>query len=162
LMRVVAFCEGDLATQALNSGAVKAGGEELVTEILKNEWSDFDVAIAHPSMMRFVGKLGKVLGPKGLMPSPKSGTVTPNVLDAVKEFKAGKLEFRHDKSGNLQVCVGKLSFEPAKLVENVESFINHVISLRPPSVRGRFMTQIVLTSTMGPGLKIEYGPAAAV
>jgi large subunit ribosomal protein L1 len=104
--------------------------------------------------MRFVGRLGKLLGPKGLMPSPKSGTVTPNVVDAVKEFKAGKIEYRNDSFGNIHVSVGKLSFEPEALVENIKAMINHIIAARPQAVKGTYVERISLSSTMGPGLRL--------
>src|ERR1700754_1475033 len=115
--KVIAFCPDHLVTAALNAGAIKAGGQSLVEEVEKTNFTDFDVAIASPDMMRFVGRLGKVLGPKGLMPSPKAGTVTPNVADAVKEYAAGKVEFRNDAGGNVHTVVGKVSFDKAKLAE---------------------------------------------
>src|SRR6059058_3655006 len=119
--RVVAFCPEHLKTAALNAGAIKAGGQELVQEIEKDNFTDFDVAIATPDMMRFVGRLGKVLGPKGLMPSPKAGTVTPDVGSAVREYVAGKVEFRNDAGGNVHSVVGKVSFENQKLVDNIHA-----------------------------------------
>ncbi|MCC8180181.1 MAG: 50S ribosomal protein L1, partial [Planctomycetes bacterium] len=119
-MRVVAFAEGEMAQAAKDAGAVEVGGQDLVDKITGG-WMEFDVAVAHPSMMRFVGKLGKVLGPKGLMPSPKSGTVTDKVAEAVAEFAAGKLEFRNDKEGNVHMVVGKVSFDADKLVDNIQA-----------------------------------------
>src|SRR3954465_701059 len=116
--RVVAFCPDHLAPQATAAGAIRAGGQELVAAIEKENFTDFDVAIATPDMMRFVGRLGKVLGPKGLMPSPKAGTVTPDVGNAVREYSAGKVEFRNDNGGNIHTVVGKLSFDKGKLVDN--------------------------------------------
>src|SRR5438874_8927793 len=124
--RVVAFCPDHLVTTALNAGAIKAGGQSLVEEVEKTNFTDFDVAIATPDMMRFVGRLGKVLGPKGLMPSPKAGTVTPDVANAVKEYTAGKIEFRNDAGGNVHSVVGKMSFDKPKLVENIHAMINQV------------------------------------
>src|SRR5438309_6160256 len=121
--RVVAFCPDHLVTSALNAGAVKAGGQDLVQQIEKDNFTDFDVAIATPDMMRFVGRLGKVLGPKGLMPSPKAGTVTPDVAAAVKEYAAGKVEFRNDSGGNVHSVVGKVSFSKDKLVDNINAMI---------------------------------------
>ena len=136
------------------AGAVKAGGQELADEIVATNWMEFDVAIAHPSMMRFISKLGKTLGPRGLMPSPKAGTVTTEVLDAVKNFQAGMVEFRPDKRGTIQIPIGKMSFTEEQLVQNLTTFIDHLNSLRPHTVKGRYVEKIVLTSTMGPGLKV--------
>ncbi|MHC4872424.1 MAG: 50S ribosomal protein L1 [Planctomycetota bacterium] len=152
-VKVVAFAEGAEADGAKAAGAVEVGGEELAEKI-KNGWMDFDIAVAHPSMMRFVGKLGKVLGPKGLMPSPKSGTVTPNVAEAVKEFSGGRIEFRNDAHGNVLVIVGTVDFEEKKLVDNIEAMIAHIKSLRPAAVKGHYMTNVVVSSTMGLGFKI--------
>lgn len=152
-VRVIAFCEGEQADKAKANGAVEVGAADLVQKI-EGGWMEFDVAIAHPSMMRFVSKLGKALGPKGLMPSPKSGTVTDKVEQAVAEFCAGKIEFRNDKEGNLHLVVGKASFEPNKLVENLKAAIQHISSLRPNAVKGDFITGIYVSSTMGPGYKI--------
>ena len=150
-LRVIAFADGDVAEAARQAGAVKVGGEDLVKEI-EGGWMDFDVAIAHPSTMRYVGRLGRVLGPKGLMPSPKSGTVTPNVAQAVREFSGGKIEFRNDSFGNVHVPVGKLSFDAGKLVENAQAFIDHIKAHRPNAVKGVFLEKAVLSSTMGVGL----------
>lgn len=152
-VRVIAFCEGEQADKAKANGAVEVGAADLVQKI-EGGWMEFDIAIAHPSMMRFVSKLGKALGPKGLMPSPKSGTVTDKVEQAVAEFCAGKIEFRNDKEGNLHLVVGKASFEPNKLVENLKAAIQHISSLRPNAVKGDFITGIYVSSTMGPGYKI--------
>lgn len=161
-MRVVAFAEGEVAAAAKAAGAVEVGAQDLVDKITGG-WMEFDVAVAHPSMMRFVGKLGKVLGPKGLMPSPKSGTVTDKVADAVKEFAAGKIEFRNDKEGNVHMVVGKASFDAAKLVDNIQAAIQHIKSIRPQAVKGEYITSIHVSSTMGPGVKLLYQtePAAA-
>jgi large subunit ribosomal protein L1 len=152
-VRVIAFAEGADAEAAKAAGAEEVGGEELADKVQKG-WLDFDVAIAHPSMMRFVGKLGKVLGPKGLMPSPKSGTVTPNVADAVKEFAGGKIEFRNDAHGNVCVCVGNVSFDEDKLADNISAFIAHIKSMRPSTVKGEFFKGAVVSSTMGIGVKL--------
>ncbi|MFH1377639.1 MAG: 50S ribosomal protein L1 [Planctomycetota bacterium] len=152
--RVIAFCEGEMAQQALAAGAVKVGGQELADEIINTGWMEFDVAIAHPSMMRFISKLGKTLGPRGLMPSPKAGTVTTDVIDAVTNFQAGMVEFRPDKRGAIQIPVGKMSFTEEQLVQNLTTFIDHLNSLRPHTVKGRYVEKIVITSTMGPGLKV--------
>jgi len=152
-MRVIAFCEGEEAERARQNGAVAVGGADLVEKILGG-WMEFDVAIAHPAMMRFIGKLGKVLGPKGLMPSPKSGTVTEKTAEAVREFAAGKIEFRNDKEGNVHIPVGKRSFEDEKLVANIRAAIQHILSLRPSAVKGDYVQRIFVSSTMGPSLRI--------
>src|SRR5438034_3049489 len=128
--RVIAFCPEHLVSTALNAGAIRAGGQELVADIEKTSFTDFDVAVATPDMMRFVGRLGKVLGPKGLMPSPKAGTVTPDVASAVKEYAAGKIEFRNDAGGNVHSVVGKVSFDKAKLVDNITAMVNHVRKMK--------------------------------
>ncbi len=154
-MRVVAFAEGEVAAAAKAAGAIEVGGQDLVDKITGG-WMEFDVAVAHPGMMRFVGKLGKVLGPKGLMPSPKSGTVTDKVAEAVAEFSAGKIEFRNDKEGNVHMVVGKVSFDAQKLVDNVQAAIQHIKSIRPQAVRGDYITGVFLASTMGPGFRIAY------
>src|SRR3954454_24906608 len=131
--RVIAFCPDHLVTTALNAGAVQAGGQDLVAKIEKENFTDFDVAIATPDMMRFVGRLGKVLGPKGLMPSPKAGTVTPDVGNAVKEYAAGKVEFRNDSGGNVHSVVGKVSFDKGKLVDNINAMMSHIRKMKPQS-----------------------------
>jgi large subunit ribosomal protein L1 len=152
-MRVICFAEGAMADAARGAGAVEAGGEDLAKKV-EGGWLDFDVAIAHPATMRYVGRLGKVLGPKGLMPSPKSGTVTPDVAKAVQEFKAGRIEFRNDSFGNVHVAVGKLSFSAVDLEANVRAMIDHIIAIRPQTVKGLYMRKASLTTTMGPGLKL--------
>ncbi|MDR0363381.1 MAG: 50S ribosomal protein L1 [Planctomycetota bacterium] len=161
-MRVVAFAEGELAGAAKAAGAVEVGGQDLADKIAGG-WMEFDVAVAHPSMMRFVGKLGKVLGPKGLMPSPKSGTVTDKVAEAVSEFAAGKLEFRNDKEGNVHMVVGKVSFDQARLVENIQAAVQHIKSIRPQAVRGEYIAGVHISSTMGPGVNVSFQaePAAS-
>jgi large subunit ribosomal protein L1 len=157
-VRVIAFAEGAAADQAKAAGAMEVGGDELAARI-EGGWTDFDVVVAHPAMMRVVGKLGRVLGPQGKMPSPKSGTVTPNVGQAVKEFQAGKVEFRVDAGGNLHVPIGKLSFSPQALEQNARAFLDYVTSLKPSSAKGSYFRNISVSSTMGPGLKIEYAVA---
>lgn len=152
-MRVICFADGAVAEAARAAGAIEAGGEDLAKKV-EGGWLDFDVAVAHPATMRYVGRLGKVLGPKGLMPSPKSGTVTTDVAKAVQEFKAGKIEFRNDSFGNIHVTVGKLSFAPADLEANVKAMLDHVLALRPPTVKGNYFRKATLTSTMGPGLRL--------
>jgi large subunit ribosomal protein L1 len=153
--RVIAFCQSDIAPKALAAGAVKAGGDELVAEIEKG-WMDFDVAIASPDMMRVVSKLGKVLGPKGLMPSPKAGTVTPQVAEAVKEYSAGKVEYRTDKGGNVHAVVGKLSFADTALVENIDFFIKTIEKVRPSTVKGIYIKKVVVSGAMTPSVQVKY------
>jgi len=152
-VRVVVFAEDDAAKAAKEAGAVEVGSEDLAKKILGG-WLDFDVAIAHPAMMRHVGKLGRVLGPQGKMPSPKSGTVTENIAQVVSEFKAGKVEFRNDDGGNVHSVVGKKSFPPEHLVANVEAFLEHLQSLRGSSVKGNFFVKATLSSTMSPGVPL--------
>ncbi len=151
--RVVVFAKGDLAAAATEAGADAVGQEDLAKKI-KEGWTDFDVCIAAPDMMGLVGPLGKVLGPRGLMPSPRAGTVTADVGRVVKEYKAGKVEFRNDKGANLHAVVGKLSFEAPKLIENVEAFINYVMSLKPNSVKGNYVKSIALCATMSPSVRV--------
>ncbi|MHC4885517.1 MAG: 50S ribosomal protein L1 [Planctomycetota bacterium] len=153
-VRVIAFAEGELAEAAKAAGAIEVGGQDLADKVAGG-WLDFDIAIAHPSMMRFVGKLGKVLGPKGLMPSPKSGTVTPDVGTAVKEFSGGRIEFRNDNHGSVCVSVGNAGFEEQALVENVSAFISNINSLRPAVVKGEFIKSAYLSTTMGLGLRLD-------
>jgi large subunit ribosomal protein L1 len=153
--RVVAFCQSDVAPKAMAAGAVKAGGEELVQEIEKG-WMDFDVAVASPDMMRVISKLGKVLGPKGLMPSPKAGTVTPNVADAVKEYSAGKVEYRADTGGNIHAVIGKFSFAEKALVENLEHFIKAIEKIKPPTAKGQYVKKITISGAMTPGIQIKH------
>jgi large subunit ribosomal protein L1 len=153
--RVVAFCPEHLVTSALNAGAIKAGGQELVQQIEKENFTDFDVAVATPDMMRFVGRLGKVLGPKGLMPSPKAGTVTPDVASAVREYSAGKIEFRNDSGGNVHSVVGKVSFENSKLIDNINAMIAHIRRLKPPTSKGAFFKKVVLKGSMTPAVYLN-------
>lgn len=153
--RVIAFCPEHLKVSALNAGAIKAGGQELVAEIEKDNFTDFDVAISTPDMMRFVGRLGKVLGPKGLMPSPKAGTVTADVGTAVREYAAGKVEFRNDAGGNIHCVVGKLSFDSGKLVENVNAMIAQIRRLKPQTSKGAYFKKVVLKATMTPAVYVN-------
>ncbi len=152
-VRVIAFAEGDAATAAKEGGAIDVGGEDLAKKIVDG-WLEFDVAIAHPGMMRHVGKLGRILGPHGKMPSPKSGTVTDNVADAVREFVAGKVEFRNDDGGNVHVRVGKKSFKKEQLVGNVEAFLDHLRGIKPPSAKGVYIQKANLAATMSPGVPL--------
>jgi large subunit ribosomal protein L1 len=151
--RVVVFAKGDLAEVARQAGADAVGQEDLAQRI-KEGWTDFDACIAAPDMMGLVGPLGKVLGPRGLMPSPRAGTVTPDVARVVREYKAGKVEFRNDSGGNVHAVVGKLSFEKDKLLENVRSFIDHILSMKPASVKGTYVRGIVLAATMSPSVRV--------
>jgi len=153
--RVIAFCQSDVAASAMAAGAVKAGGEDLVAEIEKG-FMDFDVAVASPDMMRVVSKLGKVLGPKGLMPSPKAGTVTPNIADAVKEYSAGKVEYRSDKGGNIHAVIGKMSFPEESLVSNLEFFILAIEKARPATVKGQYIKKITISGAMTPGVQVKH------
>ena len=155
-VKVVVFAEGDKAESAREAGADEVGSDDLAAKI-QGGWMDFDVVIASPDMMKHVGKLGKVLGPQGKMPSPKSGTVTPNVGEAVTEFKAGKVEFRTDAGGNVHAPLGKRSFSTEDLVENLSAFMNHLSGMRPAAVKGNFVRRISVSTTMSPGAFIEYG-----
>jgi large subunit ribosomal protein L1 len=154
-VKVIVFAEGDKAAAAQQNGADAVGAGELADKILGG-WTDFDVVIASPDMMKHVGKLGKVLGPQGKMPSPKSGTVTPDVGAAVKEFKAGKVEFRTDAGGNVHAPLGKRSFAVADLQANLQAFLDHIVAMRPPAVKGEFLRRISLSTTMGPGVSIAW------
>jgi len=152
-LRVVVFAKGDKIEEAKQAGADEIGGPELAEKI-KGGWTDFDVCIAAPDMMGVVGPLGKILGPRGLMPSPRAGTVTPDVGKTVREYKAGKVEFRNDAGGNVHAVVGKLSFDAAKLVENIRAFINHITNIKPAAVRGQYIKGIAISATMSPGIRI--------
>jgi large subunit ribosomal protein L1 len=151
---VVVLAKGDKANEALEAGADFVGADDLLEKI-KSGWTDFSVLIATPDMMRELGKLGKILGPRGLMPTPKAGTVTNDVARAVKESKAGKVEFKADKSGVIHNAVGKLSFVDGSLVENVRALIQAISRAKPSSSKGTFLRSLYLSSTMGPGLKID-------
>jgi len=153
--RVVAFCPDHLADAAKAAGAVKAGGQALVAEIEKDNFTDFDVAISTPDMMRFVGRLGKVLGPKGLMPSPKAGTVTPDIANAVKEYAAGKVEFRNDTGGNVHSVIGKLSFDNQKIVDNANAMIAQIRKMKPQTSKGAFFKKVVLKGSMTPATYVN-------
>lgn len=151
--RVIAFCSDDKVEDAKAAGAVEAGGEELVKKI-EGGWMEFDVAVASPNMMRVVARLGRTLGPKGLMPSPKSGTVTPNVADAVKEYAAGKVEFRNDSGGNIHAVIGKHSFAPDQLADNAKAFIDHITRMKPAAAKGQYLKKITLSATMTPSVTV--------
>ena len=152
-VRVVVFASGDKIRLAQEAGAVEAGGDDLLKKV-EGGWLDFDVAISTPDMMGKVGKLGRVLGPQGKMPSPKSGTVTNDVETAVKEFKEGKIEYRTDSGGNVHVPVGKTSFSDEDLVENIKSFIKHIIRNKPPAAKGTFVQKIFISSSMSPSVRV--------
>ena len=158
--RVIAFCASDQVKDCLAAGAVEAGGEELMTKV-NGGWFDFDVAIASPDMMRVISKLGRVLGPKGLMPSPKNGTVTPKVAQAVGEFAAGKVEFRADKGGNVHAVIGRMSFAEGDLLENYTHFVETIEKARPAAVKGEYVRRITISGTMTPGVQIATAAAAA-
>ena len=152
--RVVAFCPDDMVEDAKQAGAVEAGVDDLVKKI-SGGWLDFDVAVAHPSVMGKVGKLGRVLGPQGKMPSPKSGTVTPDIPTAIKEYSAGKVEYRNDAGGNIHAPVGKLSFADADLVENIEAFINHIRKAKPQAAKGHYFKKACISATMTPSVQLD-------
>ena len=156
---VAVIATGDRQKEAIAAGADFVGGEELVEKIQKENWTDFDALIATPDMMRSVGKLGKVLGPKGLMPNPKTGTVTTDVAAAIKEIKAGKVEFRADKTALVHVPVGKLSFDAKKIEDNAMMVINSVVKAKPSAAKGKYIKRIVISSTMGPGIELEASVA---
>jgi large subunit ribosomal protein L1 len=153
-VRIAVFADGDKAKEALEAGADFVGAADLAEKI-EAGFTDFDMTIASPDMMRFVGKLGKVLGPQGKMPSPKAGTVTPNVANAVKEFAAGKIEFRADAGGTVHAPVGKRSFDDAKLVENVRALVDTLVHMKPPTAKGTYLKQVFLTTTMGPSVAVD-------
>ena len=154
-VKVLVFAKGDNVQKALDAGADYAGGAEYAEKIQTENWFDFDVVIASPDMMGVIGKLGKVLGPKGLMPSPKAGTVTPDVARAVTEAKAGKIEYRLDKTNIIHCPIGKASFGAEKLAENFNTLVGAVIKAKPAAAKGQYIKSCVIASTMGPGIKIN-------
>jgi len=151
--RVIVFAKGEMVAAAEEAGADEVGQEELAKRI-KDGWLDFDVCIAAPDMMGLVGPLGRVLGPRGLMPSPRAGTVTPDVAKVVQEYKAGKVEFRNDAGGNVHAVVGKLSFDNTRLQENIQSFLDHINGLKPIAVKGTYVRSISICATMSPGVAV--------
>lgn len=153
-IKILVFAKGDKVKEALAAGADYVGHEELLEKV-NGGWTDFDAVIATPDMMRDVGKLGKVLGPRGLMPTPKAGTVTTDIAKAVQELKGGKIEFKLDRHGVINNGVGKLSFDADKLVQNIQAFLVAIQRAKPASAKGHYMRSLVLSSTMGPGLKID-------
>ena len=151
--RIVVFAKGPAAKAAEEAGADVVGDDDLAKKI-QGGWTDFDVCIATPDMMKVVGPLGRVLGPRGLMPSPRAGTVTPDAAGTVAEYKAGKVEFRNDKGGNIQAIVGKLSFDSEKLVDNIQAFIDKIVAMKPAAVKGIYMKGAVISATMSPSVRI--------
>jgi len=149
----VVFAKGDKIDEAQEAGADEIGGEELAEKI-KGGWTDFDVCIAAPDMMSMVGPLGRILGPRGLMPSPRAGTVTPDVGKTIQEYKAGKVEFRNDSGGIVHAVAGKLSFDAPKLAENIEAFIHYVLGLKPAAVRGQYLRGVAISATMSPSVRV--------
>ena len=154
-VRVLVFAKGDKADAAREAGADYVGDMDLVEKIQKENWFDFDVVVATPDMMGVVGRLGKVLGPKGLMPSPKAGTVTPNIGAAVKEIKAGKVEYRLDKTNIIHCPIGKVSFGAEKLTENMDTLVKAVVKAKPAAAKGQYIKSCTVASTMGPGVKVS-------
>jgi large subunit ribosomal protein L1 len=151
--RVIAFCDDSQVEAARNAGAVEAGSDELVKKITDG-WADFDVAVASPKVMGKVGKLGRVLGPQGKMPSPKNGTVTDEVPTAVAEFTAGKIEYRNDAGGNVHAVVGKQSFDKQRLMENIEAFVSHIKKIKPAAAKGTYIKKACLSASMSPGVEM--------
>src|SRR5919112_1349020 len=152
-VRVAVFAQGDNAEKARAAGADIVGGDDLAQRI-KGGFMDFDVALATPDMMGVVGPLGRVLGPRGLMPSPRSGTVTTDITSGVREFKAGKIEFRNDKGGNVAAAVGKLNFTEAQLLENINTFLNHLRTVKPAAAKGSYIRTVTISATMSPGIRV--------
>jgi large subunit ribosomal protein L1 len=152
-VRVAVFAQGENAEKATAAGADIVGGDDLATRI-KGGFLDFDVALATPDMMGVVGPLGRLLGPRGLMPSPRSGTVTTDIASGVREFKAGKIEFRNDKGGNVAAAVGKLNFTETQLLENINTFLNHLRTVKPAAAKGTYIRSVTISATMSPGIRI--------
>lgn len=159
-VRVLVFARGDKADEARGAGAEYVGDDDMAEKILGG-WIDFDVVIATPDMMKVVGKLGRVLGPRSLMPNPKTGTVTADVAAAVKESKGGKIAFRNDKAGNINVPIGKASFEEKALEENAMAFLEKIMQLKPSSAKGRYLISVSISSTMGPGVRLDVNDVRA-
>ena len=153
--KVLVIAKGEKANQAKEAGADYVGDVDMLEKIEKENWFDFDTMIATPDMMPLLGKLGKVLGPKGLMPNPKTGTVTLDVVKAIEEVKAGRVEYRTDSYGNIHGIIGKVSFSDEDLLANLDAFVTHIIKLRPATVKGDYVKNISIASTMGPGIKVE-------
>jgi large subunit ribosomal protein L1 len=154
-VRVAVFAQGENAEKATAAGADIVGGDDLATRI-KGGFLDFDVALATPDMMGVVGPLGRLLGPRGLMPSPRSGTVTTDIASGVREFKAGKIEFRNDKGGNVAAAVGKLNFTETQLLENINTFLNHLRTVKPAAAKGNYIRTVTISATMSPGIRVAF------
>jgi len=154
-VKVLVFARGEKAEEAKNAGADYVGSDDLIQQV-QGGWTDFDVAIATPDMMREIGRLGRILGPRGLMPSPKSGTVTTDVEEAVKAFKAGRVEIKNDKTGNLHLPVGKKSFDLNVLKENIISALEQISKMKPSAAKGRFIVKVAVATTMSPGIKLDH------
>ena len=154
-VKVLVFAKGDKLSEAEAAGADFVGGEELIPRIQNEGWLDFDVVVATPDMMGIVGRLGRILGPKGLMPNPKAGTVTMDVTKAINDIKAGKIEYRLDKSNIIHVPIGKVSFDEVKLQENFDTLMEAIVKARPSAVKGQFLKSVTLSTTMGPGVKVS-------
>ena len=154
-IRVLVIAKGDAATKAKDAGADYVGDTDMLEKIEKENWFDFDIMVATPDMMPLLGKLGRVLGPKGLMPNPKTGTVTMDTEKAVKEAKAGRVEYRTDSFGNVHALIGKVSFNEADLIENLDAFVSQIQKIKPSTVKGDYIKNIAISSTMGPGIKIS-------
>jgi len=152
--KVIAFCEGADVEAAQAAGAIEAGCDELIKKV-SDGWMDFDVAVASPKVMSKVGKLGRVLGPQGKMPSPKNGTVTNDVATAAAEFAAGKVEFRNDAGGNVHIIIGKQSFESEKLIGNIEAFVSHIKKIKPAAAKGAYIKKMCISATMSPGITVS-------
>jgi large subunit ribosomal protein L1 len=159
-VKVLVLTRGEKEKEAMDAGADHAGSAEFIDKI-KEGWTDFDVAIATPDLMPEVGKLGKILGPRGLMPNPKSGTVTFDVAKAVKEAKAGKVEYRVDKAGNVHLAIGKVSFPPEHILDNARMILGEIMRTKPPSAKGAYIRSLTLSSTMGPGIRIDHAAEIA-
>ena len=154
-VRVLVFAKGDKLDEALAAGADFAGGEELIPKIQNDNWFEFDVVVATPDMMGVVGRLGRVLGPKGLMPNPKAGTVTMDVTKAINDIKAGKIEYRLDKTNIIHVPIGKASFTEEQLADNFQAIMDAIVKAKPSSLKGQYLKSVVISSTMGPGVKVN-------
>ena len=160
-VRVLAFAQGEKAREAEEAGADFVGGEDLAKKIQEG-WTDFDVAVATPDMMGVVGRLGRVLGPRGLMPNPRTGTVTPDVGRVIREVKGGRIDFRVDKTAVIHMPIGRISFEPDKLMQNLGAAVDAVVRAKPSAAKGQYIRSITLTTTMGPGVKLEIQPTLAI
>ncbi|MFY9586403.1 MAG: 50S ribosomal protein L1 [Actinomycetota bacterium] len=159
-VRVAAFAAGQAATDAKEAGADVVGAQDLADRIQNENFLDFDAVVATPDLMSVVGKLGRVLGPRGLMPNPKAGTVTPEVAKAVKEIKAGKLEYRVDKGGNVHLIIGKSNFDERQLLENLQAVLDEIMRAKPAAAKGKYIRGVTVSSTMGPGVKVDPGRGA--